>query len=278
MMTSDFILDVSEANFEYEVLGYSHNVPVVVDFWANWCRPCKVLGPQLEQLTVEASGAFRLARVDVDENPNLALRYSVRSIPTVKAFSEGQVVNEFVGLIPEPRLREFISKITPPSPLALAVEKAESLLTLQQWSGAEKTFLQVLEQSPGNPACLLGLAKSYLAQGKAREAKDILYDFPPSRQFSDSKKLEPLADVMLELKKGTLPTDTDLDAAFCNSIRLAGRGNIPAAVDGLLDILRQDRHYRNGNARLVILSLLDVLGDENPQTRQYRSELASILF
>ncbi len=97
MTPSEFIVDVSESNFEYEVLSYSQNLPVVVDFWAEWCQPCKRLGPLLEQLTEEARGNFRLARVDVDANPNLALRYSVRSIPTVKAFSQGQVVLHLPG-------------------------------------------------------------------------------------------------------------------------------------------------------------------------------------
>ena len=120
MMASDNIVDVTEANFQYEVISYSENTPVVVDFWAEWCRPCKTLGPLLERLAHEAQGSFRLARVDVDANPNLALHYGVRSIPTVKAFSQGEVVGEFSGLQPEGRIREFLSRITPPSPLALS--------------------------------------------------------------------------------------------------------------------------------------------------------------
>ncbi len=112
----------------------------MVDFWAEWCQPCKRLGPLLEQLTEEARGNFRLARVDVDANPNLALRYSVRSIPTVKAFSQGQVVAEFAGLQPEPRVREFLGKLLPPSEVSLQIEKANSLLETHQWS-ARRTHL-----------------------------------------------------------------------------------------------------------------------------------------
>ena len=114
MTPSDFIVDVTESDFEYEVLSYSQNVPVVVEFWATWCQPCKTLGPMLERLTEEASGVFRLARVDVDSSPNLALRYSVRSVPTVKAISQGQVVGEFAGLQPEVRVRDFLEKLSPP--------------------------------------------------------------------------------------------------------------------------------------------------------------------
>jgi thioredoxin len=119
MMTpSNFIVDVSEADFEYEVLSYSQNIPVVVEFWATWCQPCKQLGPMLERLTEEAQGSFRLARVDVDANPNLALRYGVRSVPTVKAISQGQVVGEFAGLQPETRVRDFLARLAPPSEAA----------------------------------------------------------------------------------------------------------------------------------------------------------------
>src|SRR5512138_2786220 len=127
MMSSNFIVDVTEHDFEYEVLSYSQNVPVVVEFWATWCQPCKTLSPMLERLTEEAGGSFRLARVDVDSNPNLALRYGVRSVPTVKAISQGQVVGEFAGLQPEARVRDFLARLAPPSEASLAIEKATSL-------------------------------------------------------------------------------------------------------------------------------------------------------
>src|SRR5512138_3890757 len=160
MTPSDFIVDVTESNFEYEVLSYSQNVPVVVEFWATWCQPCKTLGPMLERLTEEAEGVFRLARVDVDSNQNLALRYGVRSIPTVKAISQGQVVGEFAGLQPEPRVREFLSKLAPPSESALAKEKADSLLAEHLWTDAEAIYRQLEEQTQNQPPVLLGLVKA----------------------------------------------------------------------------------------------------------------------
>jgi len=115
-MTDEFIIDANEINFEYEVIAFSRNVPVLVDFWAEWCQPCRLLSPVLERLVKEASGSLRLARVNIDENPNLALQFNVRSIPTVKAFVDGRVAAEFVGNQPEARLREFINKLAPPSP------------------------------------------------------------------------------------------------------------------------------------------------------------------
>lgn len=276
-MTPDNIIDVTEADFEYEVIEYSQNTPVVVDFWATWCQPCKVLAPMLEKLIKETAGAIRLARVNVDENPNLAIRFGVRSIPAVKAFSGGQIVAEFSGVQPESRLREFISRIQPPSPAGLALEHALSLLSQEQWAEAEPILRMVLEQMPGNPQALLGLARALLAQGKAHEAHNILSAFPASREFSNAQTLLPLAEAMENLpnhRPGDEPDEQS--AAYWNAIRLAARGRIPLALDGLLDLLRQDR--RNDNVRLTILSLLEVLGDDNAQTRSYRRELASILF
>ena len=232
----------------------------------------------LERLAQEADGAFRLARVDADENPNLAILYNVRSLPTVKAFSNSQVVTEFVGLQPEERLREFIARISPPGPASLAMEKAEALLSLQQWAPAEAIFRQMLEQNPTHPTSLLGLSKSLLAQNRLPEALSILRDFPASRQFHQAQALLPLANALDDLANHRLPEESELDPAFANAIRLAGRGNTLAALDGLLDILRRDKAYRQGKTRQVILAIFELMGDENPDTREYRAELANILF
>lgn len=277
MMSSEYIVNVSESDFEYEVINYSQEVPVVVDFWAEWCVPCRVLSPLLEKLAEKAQGAFRLAKVDVDENPKLAQRYGVRSIPAVKAFNQGQVVSEFVGTLPEPRLQEFIRGLVP-TPTDLLLEKGTSLLRMHQWGQAEQALSEYLEQEPDNPLGLLGLAKGLLGQGLGSQAGNILQNFPASREFKTAESLIPLAQAFALFQQGKLEGDSPLDAAFRNSIRLAGKGNILAALDGLLDILRQKKHYRDDQARMVALSLLELLGEEDPQTREYRQELATILF
>ena len=278
MARSDFIVDVSEHDFEYEVLSYSQNVPVVVDFWAEWCIPCKTLGPMLERLTEEAGGVFRLAKLDVDANPNLALRYGVRSIPTVKAFSQGQVVAEFAGAQPEPRVREFLARLEPPSESAIALEKADSLLLNHQWKAAEEIYRDLDQQAQNQPQVLIGLVKALLAQGKSGEALFILNDFPASRAFQQAQLLRPLAEAMMQHAKDTLPDETDLDHLYRRAVGLAARGNQFAALDGLLDLLRQDKRYRGDRARQTFLGILELLGPEDPDARQYRSELATVLF
>ncbi len=277
-MTSEYIIDVNESDFEYEVLAYSQNIPVVVDFWATWCRPCKTLSPLLETIAYEAMGSFRLAKVDVDANPNLALQFGVRTVPTVKAFSGADVVSEFVGLQPEDRIRKFISNITPPSKDSLALEKAYSQLYNHEWEAAEETFLELIDQYPDRPEILLGLAKSLLGQGNPFDALLILRKFPSSKQYSAAEKLLPYAEALGYLKQNNLTQENDLDLAYSNCIRLASRNNIPSALDGLMDILRQNKRYRNGTAQKTILALFELLGEDHELTRSYRTELASILF
>ena len=272
------IISVSEANFEYEVIAYSQNTPVVVDFWADWCRPCKQLSPLLTRLTQEANGAFRLARVDADANPNLALRCKVRSLPTVVVFSEGNLVADFAGLQPEGRVREFLQQILPPSPANLSVEKGDSLLAEQKLDLAEKAYQEALGIDKQSAGALLGLMKIKLLQGNSAEANHLLRIFPACREYNQAELLIPLMRAMDDLKANLLPNETDLDTAFENSIRLAVRGNIFASLDGLMDILRQDKHFHRDRARQVALALLELADPQGTQTLQYRKEMTSILF
>jgi len=276
-MVSQFIIHVTEANFEYEVINYSHNVPVVVDFWAEWCVPCKMMDPILQKVTKDHEGDFRLAKVNVDENQNLAIRYNVRGIPVVKAFREGAIVAEISGVQTEPQIRAFLRDIIP-SPADLNLDKANSLLVLGKWPEADKTFRQVLDLQPGNANALLGLSKCLLATGRAAEARDILNAFPVSREFASAEKLKPLALILSQYQKSQLEPATALESTYLHALHLVTRSNLPAAMDGMLDVLRGDKNFHNGDAKQVILGLFEILGPQNPLTRQYQSELALVLF
>jgi putative thioredoxin len=276
-MASEYIKIVSESDFEYEVIAYSNQIPVIVDFWAEWCRPCKTLTPVLEKLAEDAQGTFRLAKVNVDDNPNLALRFNVRSIPNVKAFRDGQVISEFLGLQPEPRVKEFIRNLAP-SQIDLLLEKGQSQLEAMKWLEAGNSFHQFLAKSPKHPAGLLGLLKSSLMQGSFSDVKHIIEEFPPSQEYAHMELLRPLLDALVGEKSGQETNDDTLAAVYRNAIRLIMRGNLPAAMDGLIDILRQNKHYRNDVARNVLLGLFEVLGNNHPLTQQYRRELAMVLF
>ena len=277
-MPSEHIISVTDASFEYDVIAYSQNTPVVVDFWADWCKPCRVITPILERMAEQSQGEFRLAKVDVDANPNLSLRFSVRSIPTVMAFSQGRKVSDFTGLIPEQMIRDFISRILPPSPSDLLAQKGNSLLSMGELKEAREAFLQSLDLDGNHASSTLGLMKISLLQGQPDLTRTLFRDFPPSPEYNAAEKLVPLMKAMEDLNNDALPTDTDLDAIFVNSVRLVARGNTMAGIDGLLDVLRQDKRYRKDRARNILLALLELLDTEAELTRKYRAELASILF
>ncbi len=277
-MVNNNIIEVTEIDFEYEVIAYSRNSPVVVDFWAAWCQPCKPVGRILETITNESGGMFRLARVNTDDNPNLAIQFGVRSLPTIKAFSGGQVVGELVGEQPEGRVREFISRITPPSPLVLKTEKGEGYLAGRDWQQAASAFTEALEGSAGNSAALLGWGIALLGLGKGYQAREIFENFPSSKEYSRAVRLLPLAEAFVRNESSSASGENDLDLAYENCIRLARQAKFEAAVDGLLDILRQDKHYRNGLAQNAILGILEVISGSEETVRKYRKELTSIIY
>jgi putative thioredoxin len=277
MIPSDYIIEVNEANFEQQVLLYSHQIPVLVDFWAEWCAPCRVIEPILEKLAIEADGDFRLAKVNVDQNPKLALRYNVRSIPVVKTFKDGLYTSEFVGAQPETYIRNYINELIP-SQSDLLLEKAWSLFGMKRYAEAESAFRQVIDESPNNKNALLGLVKSLLLQGNSEEALQILAEFPPSRELSKAELLLPLAKAINQTNTKDIFLDDPLEATFYNSLHLVRMGNLEAAADGLLEILRQDKHYRNDEVKHVLLGILELMNESDPQTRAYRNELASVLF
>jgi putative thioredoxin len=231
----------------------------------------------LEKIAEDAGGTFRLAKVNVDDNPNLALRFNVRSIPNVKAFRDGQIVSEFLGLQPESRVREFIRNLSP-SQIDLLLEKGQSQLESLNWIEASDSFRQFMNKSPNHPGGILGMLKSNLMQGNYPEVKKIIDEFPPSPEYAQMEVIRPLYDALVRDKSNQVSTDNPLEAAYDNALHLTMRGNLPAAMDGIIDILRQDKHYHNDEVRRVLLGLFEVLGTNNPLTQQYRQELALVLF
>jgi putative thioredoxin len=271
------ILEVAEADFDQEVIRYSSTTPVVVDFWAPWCVPCRMLSPMLEKLAAEAAGTFRLAKVNIDGNPGLAARFGVQSIPMLKSFRDGKIISQMVGAQPESEVRKFLRGIAP-GPADQALAEAQGLLTARRWDEAEKAARRALELEPGNSAAALCLAKALLRGGKGSPALEILDRFPAGNESYTAERLRPLAALLSEMESSAdLPADA-MEAGYLQSARLLARGNYPAALDGLIELLRRDKHFRNDEARKVYLAALEILGEDDPLTRQYRDELASVLF
>lgn len=278
MMSSEHIIEVDETSFQNEVVVYSNTIPVIVDFWAEWCQPCHMLTPILEKLAMQANGAFRLAKVNADENPNLNIQLGIRSLPAVKAFHKSQLVNEFVGLQTEGFVRDFLRNLVPTA-ASLELERAQGLLGMKQYDKAAASFRKSLKSDPDNGPALLGLAKSLIAQGEASDALAVLMDFPAGKQFSDAQQLIPLARSVSKLE--TSPDhflQGNLSITFRHALKLITLGNFPAAADGLLEILRQDKKFLDGEVRQAMVGLLLLMDDNSPETRDYRKEFSSILF
>ena len=277
MMMPINIIDVNEETYEFEVVNYSSQKPVVVDLWAPWCIPCRVQSQILVQLAQEGDGEFRLARINVDEQTRLAERLKVTNVPAIKAFVDGRVVAEYMGVLSEKNLRMFVDRIMPRAGSLLLV-KGNSLMLLGEFEEAEAALEQYVIESHGDPAGLLAYARVMLYQGKGRSAMEILQQFPVSQESTLSTVLLPLAKAYTDPELEKIVLDNPLESAFRNAIRLAKRGKILIALDGLLGILKKDKNFRNGQAKAVYLGLLEVLSDAHPNVRQYRSDLSTALF
>jgi putative thioredoxin len=231
----------------------------------------------LARLTQEGDGSIRLARLNVDENQKLAERLKVKNIPAVKAFVEGRIVSEFSGVLSEDNLRTFFSNLVPP-PGDLLLEKGKNLLLMGDLIEAEVAFREYLSYNPLHPEGLLGFIKVLLLQGKGREAQLLLANFPASNEYSAAEKLRPVAKAYVWITANADGNEDQLDAAFRLSLRLAMRGNILAALDGLLEILKKNKNYRQGEVKDIYIGMLDLLGENHPEVRQYRTDLSNVLF
>lgn len=271
------IIDVVEDNFQMEVLHYSNRMPVVIDFWAPWCVPCKVQSQKLAGLAVEADGAFRLARINCDEQTKLAEKLKVTSLPHLKAFVDGRVVAEYTGGLSESSLRLFLDRILPQTG-SLLLQKGKSLLLQGDYKGAEIALGQYVIESHGEPNGLLAYTRALLFLGQVEDALAILQSFPPSPEYQTAQRLRTLAVVLVKQASQEIPQDDPLAPAYARALSLAKDGDVQMALDGLLFVLRKDRDYHQGQAKELYLGLLEVLSDDHPETRDYRSDLNAVLF
>jgi len=232
--------EVTDATFEQAVIARSNQVPVVVDLWAPWCGPCKTLGPVLERVVGETDGAVELAKVNVDENPNISGMFQVQSIPAVYAMRDGKVVDGFVGALPEAQVREFVGRLTP------APSEADQLAAV----GDEASLRRALELEPGHAGAVAGLARLLLDRGEATAALEVLSKIP----------------------------ETPETRTLAAEARLAERQVVVGEdVTGLLDSLLE-RVRGDDEARQEFVDLLETLGADDPRRTKYRKALAARLF
>jgi putative thioredoxin len=281
MAPSPWVRDVSDAAFGHDVVDRSSVVPVVVDFWAPWCGPCRTLGPVLERLAYEHAGAFELAKVNVDDAPETAAAHRIQSIPAVKGYRDGVVVTEFLGAQPESVVRHFLADLLPTDADRLVADAADL-----SPAAAEAKLVAALAIDPRHGAALLALARLCSEQHRDAEALELLPLVASTAPMAP--EAERLAAVLRTRLHGggneadlraRLATDPgDLGARLGLGRALAARGRYEAALDELLTVVRTDRAFRDDDGRKAMLDIFEMLGPNDMLTQRYQSELAKVLF
>lgn len=292
------IKDSDQNNFMVDVIEASHEVPIIVDFWATWCGPCKTLGPIIEKVVQNAGGAVHLVKIDVDKAPDISAQLKIQSIPTVYAFKDGQPVDGFQGALPESQVQAWVDTIIEkhggtvdagPSPIDEALESADAALAADDIANAGALFAQVLNHEPDNVRALTGMIRAYLKAGKIDKAREIANQASPEALKSDEltgaiSALE-LAEAgsavagEIDVLRAKVETDpTDHQARFDYAVAAFATNDAEGAIDALVEIIRRKRDWNEDAARTELLKIFEALGPSDPTTASGRRKLSSVYF
>jgi putative thioredoxin len=287
------VADVTTANFMAEVVDASFEQPVIVDFWAPWCGPCKQLGPILEKVVRGAGGAVRMVKLNIDENPEIAQQMRIQSIPAVYAFKDGRPVDGFVGALPESQVRQFVERLggaaVGPSPIEQAMTMAKEAAQGGDHASAMGIYSQILQRESDNPEALAGLARALIARGEIDEARELLDGVTKEiARHAEIAAARSALELAVEGQKamgsvGKLRARLDLnpddhEARFELATALFGAGERESAIDELLTLFRRDRAWDEQAARRQLVKFFEVMGPTDPLTLSGRRRLSSLMF
>jgi putative thioredoxin len=285
-MSAASVKDVGEKDFAKEVLERSATVPVVVDFWAPWCGPCRVLGPVLEAEVAALGGRVELVKVNTDESPSLSQSFGIQGIPAVKAFRDGKVVSEFVGAVPAPQIRQFLKQLAP-SPGVTALAGAEAALRAGRAAEAEAALAPLVDDAEVKNRALLALARALLAQGRAAEARAALDRIDP--RSTEALAIPPLERAIAfsadaeayggeaAARAAVAANPKDLEAHYALGSALAARGEHREALEQFLEVVARNRKLKDDGARTAMLAIFDQLGGDHELTQEFRRKLQIVL-
>ncbi len=285
------VKDVTEATFMAEVVDASQEIPVIVDFWAPWCGPCKTLGPMLEEAVTAAKGKVRMAKVNIDENQRIAAQLRIQSIPTVYAFWKGQPVDGFQGAVQGSEIKAFVERLTGlagDGGLGEALDAAEQMLAEGAAADAAQTFGAILTEEPENAAAYGGMVRAYLAAGEQDRAEALLNKVPAKiatapeveaarAQLSLLKQAAgagPVAELRAKFEANPGDRQTQFDLAQA----LHAAGDVEGSVDELLDLFRRDREWNDGAAKKQLFTIFEALKPQDPIALNGRRKLSSMIF